>query len=134
MHEPSLVYVGIDTAKAKLAVALAQGGRNGDLRYLGEIEATPAAVEQLVQIVFGEGKMVEWFEYDDAPGPGYFKIVTSNPAATNEQAARFIRAMDSVKRKSAWLHKVELTQVEQMNMYVGAILHTGGKITLRQVT
>ncbi len=49
MHEPSLVYVGIDTAKAKLAVALAQGGRNGELRYLGEIDNSPAAVERLVR-------------------------------------------------------------------------------------
>ena len=49
MDEPSLVYVGIDTAKAKLAVALAQGGRNGDLRYLGEIDNNPAAVERLVR-------------------------------------------------------------------------------------
>ena len=49
MDERSLVYVGIDTAKAKLAVALAQGGRNGELRYLGEIENSPAAVERLVR-------------------------------------------------------------------------------------
>jgi transposase len=48
MHEPSLVYVGIDTAKAKLAVALAQGGRNGELRYLGEIDNSSAAVERLM--------------------------------------------------------------------------------------
>ena len=49
MDERSLVYVGIDTAKAKLAVALAQGGRNGELRYLGEIDNSPAAVERLVR-------------------------------------------------------------------------------------
>ncbi|PAQ15079.1 phage tail protein I [Bacillaceae bacterium SAOS 7] len=95
-------------------------------------KGTPAAVEELIQIVFGEGKVVEWFEYEGQPG--YFKVVTTNRAVTNELAEQFIRALDSVKRKSAWLEKVEITQVEQMNLYVGSILHTGDKINLRQVT
>jgi phage tail P2-like protein len=95
-------------------------------------KGTPAAVEQLIEIVFGEGKVVEWFEYGALPG--YFKVVTSNTAVTNELAAQFIRALDSVNRESAWLEKVEITQVEQMSLYVGAVLHTGDKMTLRQVT
>jgi phage tail P2-like protein len=99
--------------------------------FLHRKKGTPAAVEQLIQIVFGEGRVVEWFEY--GAEPGYFKVVTSNPAVTNELAQQFIRALDSVKRKSAWLDKVEITQEDQMNLYVGHVLHTGDKITLRQV-
>ncbi len=49
MDHNSLVYVGVDAAKAKLAIALAQGGRDGEVRYLGEIENSPAAVERLVR-------------------------------------------------------------------------------------
>lgn len=49
MEEDSIVYVGVDAAKAKHAVAIAESGRSGEVRYLGEIEATPAAVERLVR-------------------------------------------------------------------------------------
>ncbi|WP_349368220.1 IS110 family transposase [Salinarimonas sp.] len=49
MGEDSTVFVGVDVAKEKHAVAVAEGGRTGEVRYLGEIEATPAAVERLVR-------------------------------------------------------------------------------------
>ena len=47
MGHDSIVYVGVDVAKEKHAVAVAEGGRSGEVRYLGEIEATPAGVERL---------------------------------------------------------------------------------------
>lgn len=34
---------------AKHAIALAEGGGNGEVRYFGEIEARPAAVERFVR-------------------------------------------------------------------------------------
>ena len=40
-------FVGIDTAKARNAVAVAEGGREGELRYLGESDNTPDAVAKL---------------------------------------------------------------------------------------
>jgi transposase len=36
-------FVGIDTSKLRNAVATAEGGRGGEVRYLGEIDATKAA-------------------------------------------------------------------------------------------
>src|ERR671939_991698 len=48
MDHYSVAYVGFDTSKTKHAVAVAEGGREGEVRYLGEIEATPAAVERLL--------------------------------------------------------------------------------------
>jgi transposase len=49
MDHNGVVYVGVDAAKAKHAVALAAGGRNGEVRYLGEIDTSPAAIERLVR-------------------------------------------------------------------------------------
>jgi len=49
MNEDSVVYVGVDVAKAKHAVAVAESGRSGEVRYVGEIETTPAAVERFVR-------------------------------------------------------------------------------------
>ncbi len=36
--EHSEVYVAFDTAKLKHAVAVAEGGRGGEIRFVGEIE------------------------------------------------------------------------------------------------
>ena len=49
MGEHSEVYVAFDTAKLKHAVAIAEGGRAGELRFLGEIENRPAAIERLIR-------------------------------------------------------------------------------------
>lgn len=42
-------FVGIDTAKARNAVAVAESGRGGAIRYLGEFDNTPDAVIKLVR-------------------------------------------------------------------------------------
>jgi transposase len=42
-------FVGIDTAKAKNAVTVAEGGRQGELRYLGEFDAAADGVAKLVR-------------------------------------------------------------------------------------
>jgi hypothetical protein len=45
MRRHGEAFVGIDTAKARNAVAVAQSGRMGELlRYLGEFDNTPVAV------------------------------------------------------------------------------------------
>lgn len=49
MEEHSEVYVGFDTAKLKHAVAVAEGGREGEVRFLGEIENRPATIERLIK-------------------------------------------------------------------------------------
>ena len=46
MGKYSEVFVGIDTAKRKHAVAIADAGRDGETRYLGEIDSAPATVER----------------------------------------------------------------------------------------
>ena len=40
--------MGIDAAKAKHAVAVAEPGRQGEVRYLGEVAASPEAVRKLI--------------------------------------------------------------------------------------
>jgi hypothetical protein len=43
------VFVGIDTAKTRNAVATAETGRQGEVRYLSEFDNTPDAVAKLVR-------------------------------------------------------------------------------------
>lgn len=41
-------FIGIDTSKLRNAVAIADSGRGGEVRYLGEFPATEAAIQKLV--------------------------------------------------------------------------------------
>ena len=41
-------FVGIDTSKSSDAIAIADGGRGGEVRYLGDFPATEAAIRKLV--------------------------------------------------------------------------------------
>jgi len=49
MKRDGEVFVGIDTAKARNAVAIAEGGRDGEVRYLGAFDNTPTAVAKLLR-------------------------------------------------------------------------------------
>jgi transposase len=40
MGEHAEAFVGIDAAKARDAIAVAEGGRGGEVRYLGEVDAS----------------------------------------------------------------------------------------------
>ncbi len=92
-------------------------------------KGTPAAVEELIAILFGTGAVEEWFEYGGEPG--YFRVRTSDPSATNERAKEFVQAIDSIKRLSAWLEAVILEEtIEMTDMYYGGVLHVGDFITI----
>ena len=47
--EDRTVCVGLDTHKAKIAVAVAEPGREGEVRFHGEIANQPEAVRRLVE-------------------------------------------------------------------------------------
>ncbi len=68
MAENSTAVVGIDAAKAKHAIAVAEPGRIGEVRYLGEIEASPEAVRKLITRLAGTHGRRRWCS--EASGPG----------------------------------------------------------------
>ena len=49
MDDHSVAYVALDTSKLRNAVAIAEAGRNGEIRYLGEIDNAPAATAKLAR-------------------------------------------------------------------------------------
>src|SRR4051812_29191281 len=53
MGEYSEAFVAFDVAKTKHAVAIADGGRGSEVRFLGEVANTPAAVERLIRKLAG---------------------------------------------------------------------------------
>ncbi len=65
---------------------------------------TPAAIEELVTIVFGEGKVKEWFEYNGEPS--YFKIEVTNIEVDEKKNKEFKRLLNQTKRTSAHLDAI----------------------------
>ena len=49
MGEHSEAFVAFDVAKKKHAVAIAEGGRTGEVRFLGEVENSPTAIERTIK-------------------------------------------------------------------------------------
>jgi len=49
MGEYSKLFVAFDVAKKKHAVAIAEGGRRGEIRFVGEIDNSPATIEWMIK-------------------------------------------------------------------------------------
>jgi transposase len=49
MGEYREAFVAFDVAKLKHALALAEGGRSGEVRFFGEVENKPAAIERTIK-------------------------------------------------------------------------------------
>ena len=66
MRDDSEVYVGLDTSKLRISVALAAAGRDGEVRFFGDIASTPEAVERLVRkLAQRHGRL--FFAYEAGP-------------------------------------------------------------------
>ena len=98
---------------------------------LHSIAGTPAAIEEVMQIYFGDGEVKEWFDYGG--NPGYFKVVTSNVSVTGEKIDEFLAILESIKRASAWLEEVVIAMSGEFNINYGFAVHTGDFLNIRQV-
>lgn len=76
MAHHSEAFVGIDTSKLRNAVAIAEAGRRGEVRYQGEIDTTEAAVRKLVTRLAAQYERVT-FCYEAGPtGYGLHRLIT----------------------------------------------------------
>ena len=75
MGDYSEVFVGMDTSKLRNAIAVAEGGRSGEVRFLGEIEANDAAMTRFVRkLAAKRGKLI--FCYEAGPtGYGLCRLI-----------------------------------------------------------
>lgn len=48
MEKHSEVFIGLDTSKLKISVAVADGERNGEVRFFGDISSEPVSVSSMV--------------------------------------------------------------------------------------
>lgn len=77
MEQCTEVFVGIDVAKARNAIALADGERGGEVRYLGEVDACPASMCRVIKRIAAKYERVH-FCYEAGPtGYGLHRLITS---------------------------------------------------------
>lgn len=94
-------------------------------------KGTVYAVEQVIQDMFGDGEVQEWFQYGG--DPYNFKVITTNPSVTAELANQFNLAVNKVKRKSTVLEQIIIALSAELDIYYAGVVHTGDNLTIRQV-
>jgi transposase len=77
MGDYSVAYVGLDTSKLRHAVAIAEEGRTGEVRFLGEIENSEVAMIKLVRKLAGRYRSL-MFCYEAGPtGYELYRLIKS---------------------------------------------------------
>jgi transposase len=77
MSEGSEAFVGLDTSKTKISVAVADGGRCGEVRFYGDIDSSPDAVNRLVKKLSAKYQCLH-FCYEAGPcGYGLHRQLTA---------------------------------------------------------
>src|ERR1700693_4426263 len=75
VDQHSQAFVGIDTSKLRNAVAVAEEGRGGEVRYLGEIDTAEAATRKLVVKLAAKYRQLT-FCYEAGPtGYGLHRLI-----------------------------------------------------------
>jgi transposase len=75
MKEDSVIFIGLDTSKLKISVAVADGARNGEVRFFGDISSEPASVASMVNKLSKRGAKL-YFCYEAGPtGYGLYRQI-----------------------------------------------------------
>lgn len=75
MEQHTSVFVGLDVAKMRHAVAVAEEGRSGEVRYMGEIGADAESVRRLVVKLEKRHGRALHFCYEAGPtGYGLYEV------------------------------------------------------------
>lgn len=81
---------------------------------------TPASVQEAVAAVFGNGEVVEWFDYDGEPY--HFKVYTSNINSTDEMIQQLSDIIGRMKNIRSHLEAVIVEIVQQLQIYSGCVI------------
>jgi len=71
------IFIGIDVAKSRNAVAVADGERGGEVRYLGEVDASEDSMRRLIKRIAAKHDRMH-FCYEAGPtGYGLHRLITT---------------------------------------------------------
>ena len=86
-------------------------------RHIG----TKWAVENIIKTYFGDGYIMEWFEYEGEPG--HFRVYSSNPSLNNERLTEFLALLNKTKRASAKLDGISISLDAELVLSTGVAIH-----------
>ena len=66
MGDNTAIFVGIDVAKLRNAIAIADGERGGEVRFHGEVDATEASMRRIVKRMAAKHSAIQ-FCYEAGP-------------------------------------------------------------------
>lgn len=89
---------------------------------------TLSALRELVESVFGECQIREWFDYEGEPG--HFRLESVDVAAAINNLPRFMDALQRVKRLSAHLDEISAEALFEIRSVVGLALQSWIRPTL----
>jgi transposase len=73
----SEIFVGIDVSKARNAIAVADGERGGEVRFIGEVDASEVSMRRALKRLTAKGERAH-FCYEAGPtGYGLHRLITS---------------------------------------------------------
>ena len=121
-YEPSM---SIDTKRRLVCESIAQH----------RIKGTKAAVEKMVQTVFKEGVVSEWFEYGGEPYHFRIDLLTA-PNITQDDTARLLAVVNAAKNVRSWLDELRFRRETHNTAYLAAApsIHTTYEIRPAEIT
>lgn len=99
MDHHTEVFVGIDVPKSRNAIAIANGERGGEVRFLGEVDASPEAMRRVVQRIASKHERTHFSCEAGPTGYGLHRLITAMGHPCDVVAPSLIprRAGDRVK-------------------------------------
>ncbi len=88
-------------------------------------KGTPYAVQQIIQDVFGNGEIIEWFEYEGEPYS--FMVKTDALAYSEERIEQIVKLINTVKNLRSWLEKIFIEKTKEMELNI-ALGHMKGTV------
>jgi len=77
MEQSTEIFVGIDVSKARNAIAVASGGRNGEVRFVGEVDSSVESMRRLIKGITAKHALAH-FCYEAGPtGYGLHRLIVS---------------------------------------------------------
>lgn len=76
---------------------------------------TVSAVDEMIQTVFGEGEVVEWFDFNGEPGTFY---IETNAELSPDTISQFNEIIDNVKNMKSQLIDVRVNRKIPQQLYI----------------
>src|SRR5260370_784033 len=100
-------FVGIDTSKLRNAVAVAEGGRGGDVRYLGESDTTEAATGKRQQVSSFMLRLGRHYPGKKTWGPAHMNWLMLQKLEHREQRIALEELLGAVRQESERVERLE---------------------------